>query len=391
MRPLSYNVFMRIYLDNAATSWPKPEPVYAAVDRYQRDIGAAAGRGAYRDAIEAQRVVDDARRRCANLLSVSDPSRIVFGSNGTDALNLALHGLLRPGDHVITTVCEHNSVLRPLAELSRTRGVEVTHVGCDAQGYVDPQEIKRAINSSTRLIAVAHASNVTGALQPIREIVSLSEQALTLIDAAQSAGHAPLDMNEVQADLVATSGHKGLLGPLGTGLLYIRPGVEQWLLPTRQGGTGLNSTEDSQPNELPHRYEAGNLNTPALAGLAAALGFLQDRTVAAIAGHEAALVGRLIDGLQSISAVRMFGPPPGEPRAPVVSFSVEGYDPQEFAAALDSAAGVQCRAGLHCAPRMHEALGTIKLGGLVRMSVGWSTTSDEIDQALEAVAAIAGS
>ena len=197
-----------IYLDNAATSWPKPESVYSAVDRYQREIGAAAGRGAYRDAVEAQRVVDDARRRCASLFAVSDPSRIVFGSNGTDMLNLALHGLLREGDHVITTVCEHNSVLRPLAELSRTRGVMVTHVGCDSHGYVDPQDIKRARTSNTRLIAVTHASNVTGAIQPIREIVSIADGALTLIDAAQSAGHVPLDLNEVPADLVATSGHK---------------------------------------------------------------------------------------------------------------------------------------------------------------------------------------
>jgi cysteine desulfurase family protein len=381
---------MRIYLDNAATSWPKPEAVYAAVDRYEREIGAAAGRGAYRDAVEAQRVVDDARRRCASLFSVSDPSRIVFGSNGTDMLNLALHGLLREGDHVITTVCEHNSVLRPLAELSRTRGVAVTHVGCDSHGYVDPQEIKRARTSKTRLIAVTHASNVTGAIQPIREIVSMADGALTLIDAAQSAGHIPIDVNEVPIDLVATSGHKGLLGPLGTGLLYIRPGVEKLLQPVRQGGTGVNSTEDHQPDELPHRYEAGNLNTPALAGLGAAAAFLQERTIFANAEHEAALVRRLIDGLQSVSTVRVYGPPPGEPRASVVSFSVEGYDPQEFAAALDAAAGVQCRAGLHCAPRMHDALGTTKLGGLVRMSVGWSTTAEEIDQALEAVAAIAG-
>jgi cysteine desulfurase family protein len=381
---------MRIYLDNAATSWPKPEAVYAAVDRYQRDIGAAAGRGAYRDAVEAQRVVDDARRRCASLFSISDPSRIVFGSNGSDTLNLALHGLLRDGDHVITTVCEHNSVLRPLAELTRSRGVAVTHVGCDPHGYVDPQEIKRARTPKTRLIAVTYASNVTGAIQPIREIVSTADGALTLIDAAQSAGHVPLDLNEVPADLVATSGHKGLLGPLGTGLLYIRPGVEKILQPVRQGGTGLNSTEDQQPDELPHRYEAGNLNTPALAGLAAAAAFLRERSISAIADHEAALVCRLIDGLQSISAVRVYGPPPGELRASVVSFSVEGYDPQEFAAALDAAAGVQCRAGLHCAPRMHDALGTTKLGGLVRMSIGWSTTAEEIDHALDAVAAIAG-
>jgi cysteine desulfurase/selenocysteine lyase len=382
---------MRIYLDNAATSWPKPDAVYAAVDRYQREIGAAAGRGAYRDAIEAQRTVDDARRRCANVLGVSDPSRIVFGSNGTDMLNLALHGLLKPGDHVVTTVCEHNSVLRPLAELARTRDVEVSYVHCDSAGYVDPQEIQREITPKTRLIAVLHASNVTGAVQPIREIVELATGALILVDAAQTAGHLPLNIEALGADLVAASGHKGLLGPLGTGILYIRPGLEGSLTPIRQGGTGLNSTDDRQPIELPHRYEAGNLNTPALAGLAAAAQFLKEQTVEAVASHEAALISRLYDGFKSINGVKLFGPTPAQPRAPVVSFSVEGYDPQEFAAALDAIAGVQCRAGLHCAPHQHEALGTLQLGGLVRLSVGWSTTPEEVDQAIEAAAAIAGS
>jgi cysteine desulfurase family protein len=365
---------MRIYLDNAATSWPKPEAVYTAIDRYQRVVGAAAGRGAYRDAIEAQRVVDDARRRAASLLSVADPNRIVFGCNGTDVLNLVIHGLLRPGDHVVTTVCEHNSVLRPLAELSRTRDVQVTQVRCDGAGYVDPDDVRQAITAKTRLIAIMHASNVTGAVQPVGELADVAGKALVLVDAAQSAGHLPVNVNELKADLVAASGHKGLLGPLGAGVLYIRPGLEDSLMPVRQGGTGLNSTEDRQPREMPHRYEAGNLNVPALAGLAAAAQFLQERTVEAIAAHEAALVQRLYDGLRTISSVRLYGPRPGQPRAAVVSFSVDGYDPQEFAAALDAAAGVQCRAGLHCAPRMHDALGTTQLGGLVRLSVGWSST-----------------
>jgi cysteine desulfurase family protein len=381
---------MRVYLDNAATSWPKPEAVYAAIDRYQRVVGAPAGRGAYRDAIEAQRVVDDARRRTASLLSVADPNRIVFGCNGTDVLNLAIHGLLRPGDHVVTTVCEHNSVLRPLAELSRTREVQVTHIRCDGAGYVDPDDVKQAITAKTRLIAIMHASNVTGAVQPVGEVADVAGEALVLVDAAQSAGHLPVNANELKADLVAASGHKGLLGPLGTGVVYVRPGIEDSLMPIRQGGTGLNSMEDRQPRELPHRYEAGNLNVPALAGLAAAAQFLQERTVEAIAAHEAILVQRLYDGLRTISSVRLYGPRLGQPRAAVVSFSVEGYDPQEFAAALDAAAGVQCRAGLHCAPRMHDVLGTTRLGGLVRLSVGWSTTELEIDRAVEAVAAIAG-
>jgi cysteine desulfurase family protein len=383
---------MRIYLDNAATSWPKPETVYAAVDRYQREVGAAAGRAAYADAVEAQRVVDDARRGCAALWGVDDSRRIVFGANGTDALNLAIHGVLRFGDHVVTTVCEHNSVLRPLAEARRRLGAEVDYIGCDGAGCVDPEDVRRALRSRTRLVAITHASNVTGAVQPVAEIGRIARDAgaLLLVDVAQSAGHLPVDIDALGADLLAASGHKGMLGPLGTGLLALREGVEQRLAPTRQGGTGLNSSEDVQPAELPHRYEAGNLNTPALAGLAAAARFLAERSVEKIAAHEAALVARLCAGLESLPAVHLHGPSTGQPRAPVVAFSVEGYDPQEFAAALDSSFGVECRAGLHCAPRMHAALGTLERGGLVRLSCGWSTTANDVDRALEAIAALAG-
>jgi cysteine desulfurase family protein len=383
----------RIYLDNAATSWPKPEPVYAAVDRYQRQVGAAAGRSGYSDAVEAQRTVAAARRGCAAVLGVSDPASIVFGLNGTDALNLAIHGLLKPGDRVVTTICEHNSVLRPLADAVRSKDVEIVYVACDGAGYVDPTEMRTALNVRTRLVAMTHASNVTGAIQPVADVARLAHAigALMLVDAAQSAGHTPVNMRALGADLLAASGHKGLLGPLGTGLLAMRPGMTNVLRPIRQGGTGVNSTQDTQPEEPPERYEAGNLNTPALAGLAAATRFLEEHTVESIAAREAALVERLWDGLRALPNVRLYGPGPDQPRAAVVSFSVEGYDPQDFAAALDSAFGVQCRAGLHCAPRMHAALGTLAAGGLVRLSCGWSTTAADIDRTLEAIAAISAS
>lgn len=383
---------MRIYLDNAATSWPKPEEVYAAVDRYQREVGAAAGRGGYRQAIHAQRTVDDARRGVATLLGVADPTRIVFGANGTDVLNLAIHGLLRGGDHVVTTVCEHNSVLRPLADAARTLGVEVTHVDCDGASYVDPGDVERALTAQTKLVVVTHASNVTGAIQPVAEIARAAHAAgaKVLVDAAQTAGHVPINVVDLGVDLLAASGHKGLLGPLGTAVLYVKPGLEQELQPLRQGGTGLHSRLDRQPDELPQRYEAGNLNTPALAGLAAAARFLQAKTVEAGAAHERALVRRLCNGLKAIPDVRLVGPSDAQPRSPVVSFSVEGYDPQDFAAVLDGSFDVECRAGLHCAPRMHAALGTIDRGGLVRLSPGWSTTMEQIDKALAAIEAIAG-
>jgi cysteine desulfurase family protein len=384
---------MRIYLDNAATSWPKPEAVYAAVDGYQRKVGASAGRSAYRDAAEAQRVVDAARRGCAEALGAIDPWKIIFGANGTDVLNLAIHGLLRSGDRVVTTVVEHNSVLRPLAEAARTKNVEVTHVGCDAAGYVDPTAVRQVVRAKpTRLVVVSHASNVTGAIQPVAEIANVARDANSrlLVDAAQSAGHAAIDVRALGVDLLATSGHKGLLGPLGTGVLYVRSGLETELQPIRQGGTGLNSTEDRQPTAMPERYEAGNLNTPALAGLAAASQFFLEQGIASIIEHEGRLVQRLLNGLCGMPNIRVYGPAAGQPRVAVVSFSVEGYDPQDFAAALDSSFGVQCRAGLHCAPRMHAQLGTVARGGTIRFSCGWSTTEAEVDRALEAVAAIAG-
>jgi cysteine desulfurase family protein len=382
---------MRIYLDNSATSWPKPEPVYQAVDQFQRTVGASAGRGAYRDAVEAQRTIAAARREMAALLGAGDPDRIIFGGNGSDALNLAIHGVLRPGDHVVASVCDHNSVLRPLAEQCRSGDVSVTYVGCDGAGLVDPADVRAALRPNTRLVVVTHSSNVTGAVQPLAEIAAIAKSAgaLVLVDAAQSAGHLRIDADAWGIDLLAASGHKGLLGPSGTGLLYVAPGVEKQLRPTRQGGTGVESELDRMPDEMPARYEAGSLNAAGLAGLAAAGEFLRARTIAAIASHEAEITARLCEALRSLASVRVYGPATGQPRGPVVSFSVEGYDPQEFAAALDAAFGVQCRAGLHCAPLMHKALGTDKLGGLVRVSPGWSTTVADADQAIEAIAAIA--
>jgi cysteine desulfurase / selenocysteine lyase len=300
---------------------------------------------------------------------------------------------LRPVDHVVTTVCEHNSVLRPIAEARRRHGIEVSIVGCDIDGVTDLDELKRALRPTTRLLAITHASNVTGAIQPVAEAAALAQAvgAVVLVDAAQTAGHVPIDVQKLGADLLACSGHKGLLGPLGTGLLYVRDGLERELAPLRQGGTGVNSESEYQPDELPWRYEAGNLNAAALAGLGAATGFLLERSMRRISAHESALVEQLDAGLRAIDAVRVYGPRASERRSTVVSFSVEGYDPQEFAAALDAAAGIQCRAGLHCAPRMHAALGTDKLGGTVRLSVGWSTTEQEVETALSAIAAIASS
>ena len=383
----------RIYLDNAATSWPKPEAVYAAVDDYQRRLGAPAGRSAYEEAMEAGQGVNRTRQLLARLLNAADPRQIVFTSNGTEALNLAIHGVLRSGDHVVTTVVEHNSVLRPLRLLENRGVISVTRVGCDAEGFVSPDEVRRALRQDTRLVAVAHVSNVTGAVQPIEEISRLAQAAgaLFLVDAAQSLGHLPIDVQASGMALLAAPGHKGLLGPLGTGLLYIRPGVESELESLRQGGTGTQSEEEIQPEALPEKYEAGNLNTPGILGLGAGVRYLLDRGCSDLREHEAALTERLLTALKAVAGVRIHGPQQATRRLGVVSCTVEGYEPQEVAIALDAAYRVQVRAGLHCAPQMHRALGTLEQGGAVRFSLGHFTKVEEIDIAVDAVRQIAES
>ena len=382
----------RIYLDQAATSWPKPEAVYAAVDRYQRELGAPAGRGVYAEALEVGRLIDSARRAVASLLDAESPQRIVFTFNGTDSLNLAIHGVLAErGGHVVTTTVEHNSVLRPLRALEDAGRIEVTRVASNAAGVVDPDDIRRALRRETALVAMTHASNVTGALQPAAEVGRLVREhgAIYLIDAAQSAGDVPLSVQELHADLLAAPGHKGLLGPLGSGLLYIRPGVEERLQSLRQGGTGSRSDEDRQPSDLPDKYEAGNLNVPGIVGLAAGVEWLNDRGLEEVRRHAIALGERLLAGLAEIGGVRVFGPATAAERIGVVSLSLEGLDAQELAATLDSAYRIQVRPGIHCAPLMHQALGTLAAGGTARISWGAMNTLEEIDAAIEAVRQIA--
>lgn len=381
----------RIYLDNAATSWPKPQQVYEAVDRCQRDVGAAAGRGVYAEASEASRLVAAARQAVAALLGAGDPRQIVFTFNGTDALNLAIHGALAAGGHVVTTAAEHNSVLRPLRQLEEAGRATVTRVPCSAEGLVDPEEIRRAVRPGTRLVAVTHASNVTGAIQPVADVVQIAHQqgALCLVDAAQTAGELPIDVAALGVDLLAAPGHKGLLGPLGTGLLYLRPGVEAHVAPLRQGGTGSQSEQDRQPESLPDRYESGNLNVPGLAGLGAGAAWLAGRGVAPLRRHAERLTARLLAGLGEVPGVRLYGPAAQCQRVAIVSFTLAGFDPQEVAISLDSAYRVQARPGLHCAPGIHRALGTLETGGTVRFSLGPFTTIEDIDTAIQAVAALA--
>jgi selenocysteine lyase/cysteine desulfurase len=291
----------------------------------------------------------------------------------------------------VTTVIEHNSVLRPLRSLAASGAIEIEYVTCDSQGIVDPDEIKRALRGNTRLVVLSHASNVTGAIQDVRATAAVTREreVLLLVDAAQTAGHLPIDADALGADMIAASGHKGLLGPLGTGLCYLRAGVEQHVRATRQGGTGTHGEEDLQPDDLPNKYESGNRNMPGLAGLAAAVEFHRAKAHGGVRAHEQALTQRLLEGLFEIPGVTVYGPRSAEARVGLVSMRIEGYDPQEVAAALDSAHRIQVRPGLHCAPRMHEALGTLRSGGTVRLSVGQFNTLGEIDQAISAIAELA--
>ena len=382
----------RIYLANAATSWPKPEAVYAAVDRYQRELGAPAGRGAYAEALDVGQAVEAARRAAAAFIGAEDPRRIVFTLNGTDALNLAIHGLLdaAPG-HVVTTVAEHNSVLRPLRELEQSGRIEVTRIACNASGVVDADDVRRALRPDTALAIITHASNVTGALQPAAEVARLARErgVLCLVDAAQTLGEVPISLTEMPADLLAAPGHKGLLGPLGTGLLYVRPGVEQRLKSVRQGGTGSFSDDDRQPEALPDKYEPGNLNVPGILGLGAGIRWLEEQGLPDLRLRAVELTERLLAGLTAIAGVQVYGPSSASERVAVISVTLAGIDSQELAAALDSAYRIQTRPGIHCAPGMHRALGTLQPGGTVRFSLGAMTTRDEVDAAIDAVREIA--
>ncbi len=385
---------MRVYLDNAATSFPKPATVCDAVDHYQRNLGVSIGRGAYREALDAQRMLDRCRVRVATLLGADSPNQIIFTYSGTDGLNMALLGLCRPGDHVVSTELEHNSVRRPLRWLSETRGVEVSYVSPHNDGRIEPATFRAALRPHTRLVAIQHASNVTGVVQPIAEIGELAHAngSLMLVDAAQTAGHVPLDLSQLPIDVLACPGHKGLLGPLGTGLIYLRSGVEQQLACYRLGGTGTQSEDDHQPEQLPERYESGNHNAPGLAGLDAALAFLQSETIERIQCHESDLTQRLVAGLSSLQSVTVYGhaslnnsPLPQTSYVGVVSFNVNGFTPHEVVSILDDSFGIQARAGLHCTPGTHRWLGSFATGGTIRLSVGPFTTISQIDYAIASI------
>lgn len=382
---------MDIYLDNAATSFPKPPDVADAVRRTIDQVAGPAARSGYRSAVAASQIVDRCRSNLASLLGARSAKHLAFTLNGTDSLNLGFRAALRRNDHVIATDLDHNSVLRTLTAMSMSHEVETTILAPQPTGLIAPNTLRDAIRPNTRLVVLQHASNVTGIIQPILDLAEIARRkgVLTLVDAAQTSGHIPIEFDNWPIDLLAFSGHKGLLGPLGTGAVLIRPAIANQLGLYRTGGTGASSELESQPETYPERFESGNANIPGIAGLDAGIEFLNRQTVAELHEHEKALRHRLVEGLRSLPAVTLFGTDNGLDTIGVVSFTVRGFSPHEFASILDEHFSIQVRAGLHCAPRCHSWLGTLAAGGTIRMSIGPFTTKQHVDLAIDAVREIA--
>ena len=378
-----------IYLDNAATTMQKPPQVIDAVVHAMTTLGNAA-RGAHGGTLEASRTVYGTREKLARLFHCARPDHVIFTANSTEALNIAICGVLRPGDHAITTDCEHNSVLRPLYRLEKERGLELSVVPADRRGCVDYGEFERLMRPNTRAIVCTHASNLTGNLMDVARVGEIARRhgALFIVDASQTAGAIPIDMEQMYIDILCFTGHKGLMGPQGTGGLCIREGVE--VAPWRVGGTGVHSYDREQPQEYPTRLEAGTLNGHGLAGLSAALDYLEEVGVEAIEAREHALMERFYQRVSAIEGVTVYGDFTQARRSAIVTLNIRDYDSSAVSDELSEVYGIAPRPGAHCAPRMHQALGTVEQG-TVRFSFSWFTTQEEVDAAIHAVEEIARS
>ncbi len=390
-----------IYLDHAATSFPKAPGVAEAISAFLATSAANPGRAGHRMAVEAERIVDRVRAKLVRLCGGNEPNRLILTFNATDALNIAIHGVLQPliqsGDtpHVVTTVLEHNSVSRPLQTLEMDEHIQLTRVACDDQGFLKMDELRAAVRPNTRLIVVNHASNVLGTIQPVADIGRIARERNIpfLLDAAQTIGLLPIDAPAIGTDLVAFPGHKALLGPTGTGGLYVgeRFAAEGdiGLAPFRTGGTGGDSATTTQPPILPYHLEAGTPNTVGLAGLLAALEHLQHTTPADRLHHEHTLIQPLLAFLSSDDRFTLYGPADTRQRTGTVAFNIQGYDPADAAAILDESFDIALRPGLHCAPYLHRRLNTFP-GGTLRASVGGSNTAEDVNSLIIALKEMTG-
>jgi cysteine desulfurase/selenocysteine lyase len=384
----------RLYFDNAATSFPKPKQVLDAMARYATQLGASAGRGAYREAMETGALLRQCRERLNRLFNGENCDHFIFTLNCSDALNLAIKGIFhsKMRGHAICSRIDHNSILRPLNALADEGRIEQTRVPIDPEtGLVDPDAVAAAIRPDTRLIALTHASNVTGTLQPLREIgkIARTRGVPLLVDSAQSAGHVPIDVQADCVDLLAAPGHKGLMGPLGTGFLYIRPGLEKILRPIREGGTGSVSESDRQPDFLPDKYEPGSHNAIGIIGLSEGVKWVLEQGVENLARHETELCETFMEEIEGARGLTCFGPQGTANRVGVFSVRIDGLSPQELATVLETSYGILTRAGIHCAPLAHEAIGTSDIGGTTRLSFGPFLRREDARSAADALREIA--
>lgn len=371
-----------IYLDNAATSFPKPSEVYNEVLKCMKNYAANPGRGSYDMAIKAASKIMETREEICQLFNISTPFNLIFTSNATEALNIGIKGILKKGDHVISTVIEHNSVLRPLHSLSEN-GVEVTLVSVDKAGYVNIRDIKEEINKNTKMVIINHASNVLGSIQDIKNIGSLlkAKGIIFMVDASQSVGAIPIDVESDNIDLLAFSGHKGLLGPQGTGGLFIREGIK--LKNFKEGGTGSHSHFMIQPDFMPDQFESGTPNTPGIAGLCEGIKFIKRIGIDSIQKCEEELISYLLEEIKKLSYIKIYGCHSVKKRGPVLSFNVEGIDASTVGEQLNEE-GIAIRTGYHCAPLIHEVINT-EYAGTVRVSPGYFNTFDDIEKLLVSI------
>ena len=371
-----------IYMDNAATTLKKPQEVIDAVVQAMTSMGNA-GRGANEVALGAARMIYTAREKLCHFFGGDQPSRLVFTNNSTESLNVSLKGLLNPGDHVITTVLEHNSVLRPLYQLQET-GVKLTVIDCDEKGNIDLRDIENAIRKNTRMIVCTNGSNLTGNYIPLEPIGELAHRhgLLFVVDASQTAGVFPIDVKKMQIDVLCFTGHKGMLGPQGTGGMYVSEGVE--IRPFKAGGTGVQTFSKTQPEEMPVRLEAGTLNGHGIAGLLAGVEYLEKTGIDTIRAREQMLMRKFYDGIKAIPGLTFYGDFDQKERCPIVTFNIGDYDSGEVSDALLMDYEISTRPGGHCAPLLHEAFGTVKQGA-VRFSFSHYNTEEEIDAAIRAV------
>lgn len=380
-----------IFLDNGATSFPKPEEVYAFMDNFYRNFGVNPGRSGYDLCMETGELVETTREMLTEFFNGKDPNRLCFSYNSTDALNLVINGILNEGDHAITTTIEHNSVLRPLYHLYKYNGVEVDYIPFDGKGFVDPDEFPKKFKKNTKLVIINHASNVIGTIQPIKEIGKYCRKngIPFAIDASQSAGKIPIDVEEMNVDVVVFTGHKSFLGPTGIGGLYVREGIE--IRHTRAGGTGVRSAVRTHLDEYPYRLEYGTLNILGVAGLQAGLKWIKKKGLNNIHEQEMKLTAMLRNGLKDIEEVNLYCQDDLKDHISIFLFNIDGLEALNTATILDVDYNIACRSGLHCAPLVHEQLGTDKIKGAVRFGIGPFNTEEHINTAINAVKEIAES